>query len=57
MAVMAELPDRVRRLLDDVFGDVLPERTRDEAGPDGELPADTADDELRANRPPHHDRE
>lgn len=54
---MAELPDRVRRRLDDVFGEVLPERTRDEAGPDGELPADTADDELRANRPPHHDRE
>lgn len=57
MDVMAELPDRVRRRLDEVFGEVLPERTRDETGPDHELPADTTDEELRANRPPHHDRE
>jgi hypothetical protein len=50
-----ELPDRVRRRLDDVFGDVLPEVTRDEVG---EAPADrpaSTDAWLRANRPPHHD--
>jgi hypothetical protein len=49
------LPDRVRRRLDDVFGDVLPEVTRDEVA---EAPADrpaSADAWLRANRPPHHD--
>ena len=50
-----ELPDRVRRRLDEVFGDVLPEVTRDEAA-DGEERAPARDDEwLRANRPPHHD--
>lgn len=27
-----DLPDRVRRRLDEVFGDVLPDVTRDEAG-------------------------
>jgi hypothetical protein len=50
-------PEPPRRRLDDVFGDVLPEVTRDEAGDD---PADPAaeperDEWLRANRPPHHD--
>lgn len=56
MVLMAEPPDRVRRRLDEVFGEVLPERTRDETGPDDEVPGDAADEELRANRPPHHDR-
>ena len=56
MVLVEELPDRVRRRLDEVFGEVLPERTRDEAGPGEEPPADATDEELRANRPPHHDR-
>ncbi len=49
-----ELPDRVRRRLDDVFGDVLPEVTRDEVEAPADRPAST-DAWLRANRPPHHD--
>jgi hypothetical protein len=52
----AGLPERVRRRLDDVFGNVLPEVTRDETAADDPPPA--RDDEwLRTNRPPHHDRE
>jgi hypothetical protein len=52
------LPDRVRRRLDDVFGDVLPEVTRDEvAGAPDDPPAAGDDEWLRANRPPHHDRD
>ena len=55
----ADVPDRVRRRLDEVFGDVLPEVTRDEAGdPADERPAGReapGDEWLRANRPPHHD--
>ncbi|MDT7581402.1 MAG: hypothetical protein QOK35_2666 [Pseudonocardiales bacterium] len=67
----ADVPDRVRRRLDEVFGDVLPEVTRDETDnpaderPSGqELPAQGSgtpgletpgDAWLRANRPPHHD--
>jgi hypothetical protein len=51
------VPDRVRRQLDEVFGNALPDITRDEA-------ADAADDRraardeewLHANRPPHHER-
>jgi hypothetical protein len=48
----ADLPERVRRRLDDVFGDVLPDVTRDEA-------SDSRDEQpgeewLRSNRPPHH---
>ena len=73
-------PERLRRRLDAVFGDVLPDVTRDEAsdpadagiagaasadgGPDapgaGRAGADGADGQdawLRANRPPHHDRD
>lgn len=55
---MDEQPDRVRRRLDEVFGDVLPTVTCDEVrehdtGATAEL---LADEELRANRPPHHDR-
>jgi hypothetical protein len=54
----AELPEPVRRRLDDVFGDVLPEITRDEVGASPDDPAAARDDEwLRANRPPHHDRD
>jgi len=51
----AELPDRVRRRLDEVFGDVLPEVTRDEVGSPDEQPALQGDEWLRANRPPHHE--
>ncbi|MCW0213945.1 MAG: hypothetical protein OJJ54_11340 [Pseudonocardia sp.] len=54
---MAELPDRLRRKLDEIFGEVLPSVTRDELADDGgERPgAERADEEwLRANRPPHH---
>ena len=45
------------RRLDDVFGDVLPEVTRDEVGDDpAESVGESGRDEwLRANRPPHHD--
>lgn len=57
----AQDDDRVRRRLDEVFGDVLPEITRDETGdPGDERPAAQGleaqgDEWLRANRPPHHD--
>jgi hypothetical protein len=50
-----ELPDRVRRLLDEVFGDVLPSTTSDERD-DRPDPGD-GDAELLANRPPHHDQD
>jgi hypothetical protein len=55
-----DVPERVRRRLDEVFGDVLPEVTRDEAGDAAdERPApgreEQGDEWLRANRPPHHD--
>lgn len=45
---------RRRRLLDEVFGEVLPGTTRDEREPGRAhtLP----DDWYRENRPPHHDR-
>lgn len=46
---------RVRRRMDEVFGEVLPEVTSDEresAVPD----QDEADRWYRENRPPHHDR-
>jgi hypothetical protein len=47
----------VRRRLDEVFGDVLPEVTRDEvAETPHDRPAAEGDRWLHANRPPHHDR-
>jgi hypothetical protein len=49
-----EVPDRMRRRLDEVFGDVLPSTTSDER--DDEPPR-TTDEALLADRPPHHDRE
>jgi hypothetical protein len=56
MEGMAELPDRVRRRLAEVFGDTLPEITRDEQ--DDPRPADREADRdeawYRENRPPHH---
>ncbi len=52
----AALPERVRRRLDAVFGDVLPEVTRDEVdGTPRDRPAADGERWLRANRPPHHD--
>jgi hypothetical protein len=47
------LADPVRRHLDEIFGEVLPEVTRDEKA---DAPDETAagDEWLRANRPPHH---
>jgi hypothetical protein len=49
----AALPDPVRRRLDEIFGEVLPEVTRDEKADAPDEPA-TGDEWLRANRPPHH---
>jgi hypothetical protein len=56
---VGELPDRLRRRLDEIFGDVLPAVTRDEIDdPQPRDGADPASEEwLRANRPPHHDRD
>jgi len=54
-----EKPERVsgdlRRRLDEVFGDVLPDVTRDERD-EGEVPRRSDDDALLDDRPPHHDR-
>jgi hypothetical protein len=49
-----EIPERVRRRLDEVFGDVLPAITADERDPE---PPESNDADLLADRPPHHDRE
>jgi hypothetical protein len=43
------VPEDLRRRLDEVFGDVLPDVTRDERRPSN-------DDALLDDRPPHHDR-
>jgi hypothetical protein len=48
------LPDSLRRRLDEVFGDVLPDATRDEQRDAADEPPAAADEWLRANRPPHH---
>ena len=47
------LPADVRRRLAEVFGDVLPDITRDEI--DERAPSN--DDTLLEDRPPHHDRD
>lgn len=52
---MDELPEPVRRRLDEVFGDVLPSITSDER--DDRPEQRGADAELLANRPPHHDQD
>jgi hypothetical protein len=52
-----QTPDRVRRRIDEVFGDVLPSTTSDERDEGGERTAASSDDEMLANRPPHHDRD
>ena len=43
-----------RRLLDEIFGDVLPDVTRDEQPDAADEPSGAGDEWLRANRPPHH---
>ena len=43
-----------RRRLDEVFGDVLPATTGDERE---RADAERGDEQLLADRPPHHDRE
>ncbi len=55
---MGEQSERIRRRLAEVFGDVLPAVTRDELEPgDEHRPVEAPDEELLANRPPHHDRD
>jgi hypothetical protein len=54
---MEDAPDRKRRRLDEVFGDVLPTTTSDERDARDEPVSTTGDEELLANRPPHHDRD
>jgi hypothetical protein len=49
------VPPDLRRRLDAVFGDALPDVTRDERD-DAEPPSRTTDEDLLADRPPHHDR-
>ena len=55
----AELPESVRRRLEQVFGEVLPDTTGDERDDGGErADAEAAGErELLADRPPHHDPE
>ncbi len=48
-------PEEVRRRLDAVFGDVLPDTTADERDP--QPPESDPDAALLADRPPHHDRD
>ena len=52
---MGEIPDRVRRRLDEVFGEVLPSTTNDERDERDRDVASDSDADLLANRPPHHD--
>lgn len=52
-----ELPEQLRRRLDEVFGDVLPSTTSDERGDDVPPAADPGEESLLAERPPHHDQE
>jgi len=54
---MEDAPDRRRRSLDEVFGDVLPTTTSDERDARDEPAPATSDEELHANRPPHHDQD
>jgi hypothetical protein len=55
---VAELPEPVRRRLDEVFGDVLPATTGDERDDrDGSGAEAVGERELLAERPPHHDQE
>jgi len=48
-------PPRKRPSLAEIFGDVLPDSTRDERSPEPDTPRD--DTWYQDNRPPHHDRD
>jgi hypothetical protein len=50
------MPEHLRRRLEQVFGDVLPETTSDDRD-DEEPPVADVDEHLLAERPPHHDQE
>jgi len=52
-----ELPEQLRRRLDEVFGEVLPSTTSDERGDEDPPVADPGEELLLAERPPHHDQE
>lgn len=54
---MAELPDRVRRRLAEVFGDCMPEVTKDEVEEPRSADRDPDDEWYQRNRPPHHDQD
>lgn len=49
---VGELSEEMRRRLDEVFGEAMPDTTADERDPE---PPVAADAELLENRPPHHD--
>lgn len=53
---MSEPSGGARRRLDEVFGDVLPVTTSDERDDRDAAPAGR-DEQLLADRPPHHDRD
>ena len=42
------------RSLEEVFGDVLPDTTRDEQETRGSTDDDSRDEEIRGDVPPHH---
>jgi hypothetical protein len=51
------LTEERRRRLAEVFGDVLPATTEDERDDRDRSAERTADEDLLADRPPHHDRD
>ncbi|MCO1658925.1 hypothetical protein [Pseudonocardia humida] len=51
------LTEEQRRRLAEVFGDVLPATTADERDDRDPIAERRADEDLLADRPPHHDRE
>jgi len=54
---MPEPTERERRRLAEVFGDTMPEVTRDELDEPGRPEGDRGEEWYRANRPPHHDQD
>jgi hypothetical protein len=46
-------PEERRRKIDEIFGDVLPDTTKDERDP-GPDPGKHDDDWYLSNKPPHH---
>nr|WP_198151788.1 hypothetical protein [Kibdelosporangium sp. MJ126-NF4]CEL19319.1 hypothetical protein [Kibdelosporangium sp. MJ126-NF4]CTQ94882.1 hypothetical protein [Kibdelosporangium sp. MJ126-NF4] len=46
-------PEERRRKIDEIFGDVLPDTTKDERDPESE-PGKRDDDWYLRNKPPHH---